>query len=110
MIRAALIRRLERLEDERIPDGQTRIINVEYLDSNGSPTGGYQVVIPPLPSQRRSGAGCRGGLELARASPARTSQAAGAVLIRFLALQNKAWLFCFGWTTLEIGNKLKGPG
>jgi hypothetical protein len=41
MIRAALIRRLERLEEERIPDGPTRIIEVCYVDSDGSPTGGY---------------------------------------------------------------------
>jgi hypothetical protein len=57
MIRVNLIRRLERLEEERIPDGPNRIIHVEYVDSDGSPAGGYEVVIPPLPSRRRSGGG-----------------------------------------------------
>ena len=57
MIRASLMRRLERLEEERVPDGPTHIINVEYVDSDGSPAGGYEVVLPPLPSRRRSGPG-----------------------------------------------------
>jgi len=56
MIKERLYRRLEKLEDERIPDDPTQIINVCYVNTDGSPAGGYQVVLPLLP-RHRSGTG-----------------------------------------------------
>jgi hypothetical protein len=62
MINEKLYRRLERLEEEKIPADPPRIIDVCYVDSDGSPAGGYQVVIPACGSghdYRRGAAGPR---------------------------------------------------
>jgi hypothetical protein len=48
MIARTLTRRLERLEEQKIPMGETHIINVVYINSDGTEApGGYQVTLPP---------------------------------------------------------------
>jgi hypothetical protein len=53
MISRNLSRRLERLEELRMPSGVQHVIKVTYVNTDGTPTGeGYRVEIPSRsPSQ-----------------------------------------------------------